>query len=61
MVHPTVLTCQARTNEAARKYEKKDAALAASSSEVMIILATSREAIVRSREVLDRLKARNDE
>ena len=57
MSHPAVLACAILTSETARQSTKIDARFAASEPKTMEVVASSREAIERSRDLLSKLKA----
>ena len=59
MVHPTVLTCAARTAACARKSLELDNRLAAWDRDLMELLSNSRDAIAHSRRILSDMRDRN--
>jgi hypothetical protein len=58
MSHPAVLACASRTSTLYRKMAEIDARFAASEDETMELVASSRDAIKRSHDLLNKLKAR---
>jgi hypothetical protein len=58
MSHPAVLACAILTSEIARQSAEMDARFAASEAKIMEVVASSREAVKRSRDLLGKLKAR---
>jgi hypothetical protein len=58
MSHPAVLACAILTSEIARQSAEIDARFSASEVETTELVASSRESIERSRDLVSKLKAR---